>query len=240
MGLVALAVSYYGLWRKKAWAWALAVLTEGVFCAQILFFLLQAAGSLKAMTLRSVVFMASDFVGLWLLLHHPVRKYFLQTTGRTPLVGAVRVSLLSRALRVLAYFAVAVSVCCAVTAFSLSLVVGSKLGGPRGFLVLFCFGFQIGALASLTFVGLLTLAARHLGPATGWVWLAGGGLIAAALERLFLLPIDFFQVHEVAGVSYLLGGPAYLRNMWWLVIPSGIVTAMICYELYPWSFQRSR
>ena len=84
------------------------------------------------------------------------------------------------------------------------------------------------------------LAARHLGPATGWVWLAGGGLIAAALERLFLLPIDFFQVHEVAGVSYLLGGPAYLRNMWWLVIPSGIVTAMICYELYPWSFQRSR
>jgi hypothetical protein len=62
-----------------------------------------------------------------------------------------------------------------------------------------------------------------------------GGVLAPGLSfALGLIGITFF-VTGVVGVA--LRGPAYLLQVWWLTIPPGVFTGLICYAMYPWAFE---
>jgi len=240
---LAVGVSLFGLWRGKFWGWLLAVLVDGAMCFQTLSFFLQ-YGARVGLNPRLIGFSVWDFIALGVLLHHTVRTLFLGPGRGRPLqpqphAPAARISGVGKVLRVVVYFAVAVIATCTVTAFSLSLMFGEKLGGPRGFIFILYMGFLIGSFASFLLALALTLAARRFGPTKWWVWLLLGASVAPALEIAMLLLVRQFQGSNVAGVGYLLGGPAYLNSAPWLVIPGGLVTALICYEMYPWTFPRS-
>jgi hypothetical protein len=140
-----------GLWRAEPWGWWLAVLADGVLCAQDLWFLLD-YGSYAARHPRMLVFDALDFAALTVLLYRPVKNHFLRrngvqrqvtTTPRRVQTSRVRPAL--KPQRILIYFAAAIIATCVATAFSLALWMGQKNGGSRGFVLFLYYGFLIGA-----------------------------------------------------------------------------------------------
>jgi len=249
---ILMGVSLLGLWRSKHWGWLLALLVDAAICVLYLYYtLLYPRLNLNP---RYLAFNIWEFAATAVLLHQPVRAYFhggrdlplsAAPLGRMPVA---EISAIQRSFRGLVYFVVAVATTCIVTAFSLAVMMGDKAGGGRGFLILLIFGFGIGGGASFLFVVLLTLAARKTGPARLAVWLIAGMLLAPGLvlgmgqlAKTFLMgsgPLGTGPLNMLLNIFFT--GPAYLFQVWWLVIPTGIVTSFLCYQLYPWVFGRSK
>ena len=239
-------VSLIGLWRTRRWGLILALIVDGAFCAQTLWFLVE-----FATVARNARLLASnlwEFAALAVLLSRPVRGYFLgrnavPPSAATSLVGAQSGAHQARKpLRILIYFAVAVVATCVFTAFTLALFIGQKSGGGRGFLVILYLGFTTGCVASFLFALILTLLARKLGPTRLWLWLLLGGSLAPSLIFVLALLGNVLALlgNRYSGpgpLSFVLWGPQSLLQVWWLTPPTGVFTAWICYAMYPWSFQ---
>lgn len=219
----------------------LAVLADSVLCSQDLWFLLN-YGSFALQHLRWLEYDVLDFAALTVLLYEPVRRQFLgrpKAQGRAAMpLGRTQTARVDRALKplhILTYFAAAVISTCVATAFCLALWMGQKNGGSRGFVLFLYFGFVIGSVAAFLFALVLTLVVRKFGSARLWLWLLTGAALAPALTgALGLIGIMFFAT-GVVGVA--LRGPAYLLQVWWLTIPPGAFTGLICYATYPWAFE---
>jgi len=236
------AVSLIGLWRTRRWGWILALVADSALCAQTLWFLLDNA-TRAIRNARWLAFNIWEFAALAVLLYRPVRDHFLQRNRvpRKATTALVRdesgVDQAGKLLRILIYFAVAVVAACVVTAFSLTLFMGQKNGGSRGFALFLYFGLMTGCVASFLFILILTLVARTLGPARLWLWLLLGGLLAPGL--IFVLA-SIGKMYGGAGpFNFVFWGPETLLQVWWLTLPAGVFTAWICYAIYPWGFSQS-
>jgi len=223
-------ISLVGLWRSKGWGWILAVLTDSASCLLTLSSLLQ-----FPMILRNpkwVAFSVLDLLGLALLIHRPVRACFLGEAEPR------EISSVDRFLRVLVYFAVAVIVTCLATSFAITMLLGQKGGGVRGFLFFGVLGFEIGALPSFLFALLLTLAGRFVCSNKLWAWLLAGAVLAPGLTFGISILMSKLQISSggAASVGVLLAGPQYLYGTLWLTISVGLITAFLCYQMFPWSF----
>jgi hypothetical protein len=235
------AVSLLGLWRAEPWGWWFAVLADGVFCAPALWFLLNYGGFVFRYP-RVLVFDVLDVAALTILLYRPVKNHFLGRNGvrrrATTTPGSVQPRRVRRTVkpqRILAYFAGAVTATCVATAFLLAVCMGQKNGGSRGFILFLYYGFIIGSLAAFLFAVALTLLVRKLGSGRLWLWLVAGGVLAPGLSlALGLIGIAFFAT-GIVGVA--LRGPVYLLQAWWLTILPGVFTGLICYTMYPWTFE---
>lgn len=237
-----LGVSLIGLWRSKRWGWTLALAVDGFMCAVDLNALVANPFLIKRYS-RIFIFQAWDYAGLALLLHQPVRRFFAteKVAAKVPapqfLQPARKVGWPQRSLRITAFFALAVIVTCALTAFSLTLLLGEKAGGGKGFLLLLWIAFMIGGISALLFTALLTVLARRMGPDRLWLWILLGGLLAPGM--ILGLGAGAYFTHAPGILGYIFGGPVYLFEVWWLGIPIGIVTAFTCYQMYPWGFKRA-
>lgn len=245
---IGLGVSLIGLWRSKRWGWALALLADSVMCAFDLSVLLSSPILLERFP-RVIVFQFLDYAALALLLHQPVRRFFAASKIAANAPGVQirkpvrQIGGPERSLRIIAFFAVAIVITCAATAFALALLYSKKEAiGVRGLLFFFLLAFPIGGLAALLFSVLMTLTAR-LSPARLWVWILTGALLAPGM--IFALAIAANGLSAATGrslsvahilLSYLCAGPYYLVGVWWLGIPIGIITAFVCCQLYPWAF----
>jgi hypothetical protein len=215
---------------------------------------------------RWLAFSMWDFVAIAVLLHRPVRAYFLgktdlsqrvtvQGTGYVVNASAYpgadtfsrgvepsEINWLDRSVRVLLYFIAAVGVTCVVTSFSVTLLLGQKAGGGRGFLFLVLVGFMIGSGPSFVFALLLTLAARIFGPGRIVVWLVAGTLLAPCLTLgMGALASQMAASQQGAGIlGAFFTGPLYLFPVWWLTIPAGLAAAFLCFQMFPWGFRESR
>ena len=243
-----LGISLMGLWRSKRWGWLLGVMVDAAICVLYL----RSVIEFPRLLLNPVVlaFNIWEFAAVAVLLHLPVRAYF-QGKRDLPVSPAPprhlpKMNALQGSFRGFVYFVVAVAATCAVTAFSLAVMMGDKAGGGRRFLFLLIIGFEIGGAASFLFVVLLTVAARGLGPAQFAVWLIAGVLLAPGLILgMGLLAKTFLVGSGPLGtgplsllINILFTGPMYLFQVWWLAIPAGIVTSFLCYQMYPWVFER--
>ncbi len=245
---ILLGISLLGLWRSKHWGWLLGLLVDAAICILYLYY---AMGYPRLiLNPRYLAFNIWEFAAVAVLLHLPVRAYF-QGKRDLPVSPAPprhlpKMNALQRSFRGLVYFVVAVAATCAVTAFSLAVMMGDKAGGGRRFLFLLIIGFEIGSAASFLFVVLLTVAARGFGPAQFGVWLIAGVLLAPGLILgMGLLAKTFLVGSGPLGtgplsllINILFTGPMYLFQVWWLAIPAGIVTSFLCYQMYPWVFER--
>jgi hypothetical protein len=126
VGAGRVGASLIGLWRGRRWGWFLGVLANGAICAQVLWSLLEVGVAV----VRSPVFLALSalgFAAFVVLLHDPVRKYFLGSGRGGALTRAPRSSTGPdepiKPLRVLVYFVVAVMTACIATAFTVTLLV---------------------------------------------------------------------------------------------------------------------
>jgi hypothetical protein len=246
---ILLGISLLGLWRSKRWGWLLSLLVDAAICILYLYSVMGYPRLL--LNPRFLAFNVWEFAAVAVLLHLPVRAYYqrksdlpvLAAPGRMPVA---EMNALQRSFRGLVYFVVAVAATCIVTAFSLSVWMGDKAGGGRGFLILLVFGFQIGGAASFLFVVILSVVARTFGPARLGVWLVAGMLLAPGLilgmgllAKTFLVgtgPMGTGPLSMLLDIFFT--GPMYLFQVWWLAIPSGIVTSFLCYQMYRWTFGR--
>lgn len=230
---VVLAVSLIGLWRDKSWGWVLALAADCTLCAEVLWFLLNYPG--LARSSRYLAFNILEFAALIVLPYRPVREHFFRPRPHAtefPVRVHGNASQTRRWVRNVIYFAVAAMVTCVVTAFSLSLFMGPKNGGERGFLLLLVVGTATGGVASLLFVFILTAAARQFGPTRFWVWLVFGASLAPAL--IITLALGGFL--RVVLLNFIFWGPATLVQVWWLTPAIGVVTGWVCYLMYPWVY----
>jgi hypothetical protein len=237
---LAIGIGLIGLWRSKWWGWGLCVLINGWSSVETLGSFLQFGIRILHRTPTLALFFALNMGTLALLLHTPVRRYFLKGISSRVVsdrASQPNISSAGKFARLLVYFVVVVVVMCVATSFALSMMMGEKLGGSRGFFFVLYVGFLVGSFASFVFSVLITLAARRLGPEKLWVWLLAGLLIAPTLELAMISIARFGQ--GIAILGYFLSGPMYLYQVWWLVIPSGLVTSFITFELYPWAFTQS-
>lgn len=256
----AAGVAFWGLWRSKRWGWILAVLTEATLCLLTLSNLIQYP-TVFLRNARWLAFSVWDFAAIAVLLHRPVREFFLEKrdlpqhmpaqgtvygaranaySGLAPQGAAAReINWPERCARVISYFLVAVIVACVVTAFSITLMMGTKAGGARGFLLFVYFGLLIGWGPSLLFAVLLTFAMRKIGPGRLGAWLLAGLLLAPGLT-LGLGALASKSAAAQQGLpGYFFYGPLYLFQGWWLTIPVGLVTAFFCFQLFPWAFGKA-
>jgi len=250
---VLMATSLIGLWNNRRWGWILALVADGALCVQDLWSLLDYPIVASPRTGAWIFFNVWDFIAFALLLFQPVRSHFLrrETTVSTATLSPRRVQdrleLTVGPVRVLIYFTVAVVATCVVTAFSVTVFIGQKSGGGRGFLVLLLFAFLNGSAASLIFAVILTLTARKLGPSRLSLWLMLGGSLAPAITiALGMLGWIFMlaSMHGTNSVSpffgYIAFAPAVLIQVGWLLPPIGVFTAWVCYSMYPWAFLQSQ
>jgi hypothetical protein len=245
-----LGISLLGLWRSKQWGWLLGVLVDAASCVLYLYYVMGYPRLL--LNPRYLALNIWEIAAFAVLRHQPVRAYFqgksdLPASTALPVRAPVaEMSALQRSFRGLVYFVVAVASTCIVTAFSLTMMMGDKAGGFRGFLFLLLIGVEIGSAASFLFVVLLTVAARGFGPGRLGVWLLAGMLFAPGLILgMGLLGKTFLSGSGPQGTGPLIvllniffTGPAYLFQVWWLAIPAGIVTSFLCCQMYPWTFGR--
>jgi hypothetical protein len=248
VAVMLLGISLMGLWQSKRWGWLLGVLVDATICVLSLY----SAMEFQRLILnpRFLAFNVWEFAAFAVLLHVPVREYFRRKSdsplsaalpGRMPLA---EINALQRSFRGLVYFVVAVAATCVVTTVSLAVTLGEKAGGSRGFLFLLIIGFEIGGAASFLFVVILTVAARLLGPARLATWLITGALLAPGLVLGFGLLAKVLLMGngpQATGplsllINMLFTGPMYLFQVWWLAIPTGVVTSFLCYQMYPWVF----
>ena len=248
---ILMGISLVGLWRSKHWGWLLGLLVDAGICLLYLYYALGYPRLL--LNPRYLALNIWEFAAFAVLLHLPVREYFRREShlpGSAALPGRMpisEISALQRSFRALVYFVVAVAAACIVTTFSLAMTLGEKAGGTRGFLFLLIIAFEIGGAASFLFVVLLTVAARGFGRARLGVWLIAGGLLAPGLILVFGLVAKGLLMGngpQVEGpfitllLNILFTGPLYLFQVWWLVIPAGIITSFFCFVMYPWAFGR--
>ena len=261
---VAAAIAFLGLWRARRWGWILAVLTDATMCLLTLSSLVQYSAVLLH-NFRWLAFSLWDFVAITVLLHHPVRTYFLTRTDSLSRVtvrgtdhsvqarsypglstspsGAApkEIHWVERGMRISFYFIAAVVVTCSIMALLLSLWMGQKAGGGGGgrFLFVLWVGFSIGSAASFLFAVLLTLAARALGPGRLWAWLLTGALLAPGLTLgmgALGAKLAASQPRDGRILGLFFTGPLWLFQVWWLTIPAGVVAAFLCCQMYPWAF----
>ena len=231
----ALGIAFVGLWRSKSWGWILAVLADGAMCLLTLSYLIQ----YSTLILRHpgwLAFSVWDFVALVVLLHRPVRTYFFDVHHK-------EIHWAERCVRVLCYFMAAVAVTCVITSFTITLLLAEKAGGGRGFLFLTSIGFAIGAGPSFLFTLLLTLAARMRGPGRLGAWLLPGALLAPGLT-LGMGAFGNKIAVSLPGTGWILAafftGPSWLFQVWWLTIPTGLIVAFLCFQMFPWGFGEPR
>jgi hypothetical protein len=233
--------SLIGLWRRQRWGWFLGVLTNGVVCAQVLWSLLE-VGVAVVRSPIFLVFSVLDFAAFVVFLHDPVRKYFLGSNQHGEAVARARGSGAGpnqpiKPLRVMVYFVVATMAACIATAFTVTLLIGQKAGGGRGFVLILYFGLMGGSAASFLFVLILTMVVHKSGLTGLWLWLLlGGGLAPVLILALGLLGRIVFS----GALSFLFYGPVYLSQAWWVTPPIGVVTAWVCFVMYPWGFSQPR
>jgi hypothetical protein len=247
---IAVGASLVGLWRGERWGWILAVLTSAVSCLMMLNNLLQ----YPEMMLRYPRWLVSsirDFATLAILLHPPVRLHFLRRpelprSSAVPGVGyGVKLreprqkNQLERLARVLIYYLAAVAMACVVTAFSLTILLGEKAGGGKGFLLVLAIGLMIGSVPSFLFVLLLTFAARRFGPNRLAVWSLTGVLLAPGLTLCLGALFGTSESRSMRIIGVLFTGPVWLFRAWWLTIPTGLAVAYLCFQIFPWSFGES-
>jgi len=259
---VAAAIAFLGLWQARRWGWILAVLTDATMCLFTLSSLVQHSAVLLR-NFRWLAFSLWDFVAIAVLLHHPVRRYFLTRTDSLSSVtvrgtddsvkarsypalstspsGAApkKIHRVERCMRISFYFLAAVVVICSIMALLLTMWMGQKAGGGGGFLFVLLVGFSIGSGASFLFAALLTLAARALGPGRLWGWLLAGALLAPGLTLgmgALGAKIAASQPEEGRILGLFLTGPLWLFQVWWLTIPAGVAAAFLCCQMYPWAF----
>ena len=263
MEAVAAGIAFAGLWQSKRWGWILALLTETTLCLLTLSSLIRYS-TLLLRKPQWLAFSVWDFAAIAVLLHPAVRNYFLAETelprhaavqgaghaakantypGFAPIAqGAVprKIHGVERCARVLSYFVASVAVTCIVTSFAVTMQLGQKAGGGRGFLFVLLFGFVIGWGPSLLFVLLLTLAARVFGPGRLGVWLLAGLLLAPGLTLGMAILASKLPVFQGGIFAVFFTGPIWLFQVWWLTIPAGLVTGYLCALLFTWSFGEMR
>lgn len=256
----AAGIAFAGLWRSKRWGWILAFLTDTIMCVLTLSSLIQFSMLLR--NPRWLAFSVWDFAAVAVLLHRPVRTFFL---GKMELLqhvpergtgyavkaraypglapqGAVprEINWHERCARVIWYFIAAVIVTCVVTTFSVTLLMGEKAGGPRGFLLFMWVGFALGWGPSLLFALLLTFAMRKLGTARLEGWLLVGLLLAPGLTLGMGALASKAPASQEGILAYFFTGPLWLLQGWWLTIPAGLITAFVCFQMFPWGFGEPR
>jgi len=215
---------------------------------------------------RWLAFSIWDFAAIAVLLHRPVRTYFLgktdlpqrvtgQGTGHDVKARAylgpassprgvepIEVNWIERCMHVFLYFIAAVSVTCVVTSLSVALLLGQKAGGGRGFLFLVVLGFMIGSGPCFVFALLLTRAARIFGTSRLGVWLVAGVLLAPSLTLGMGELVSKMAASQQAGaiVGAFFTGPLWLFQVWWLTIPAGLIGAFVCFQIFTWGFGEPR
>lgn len=238
----AAGVAFWGLSRSKTWGWILAVLTEATLCLLTLSNLIQYPTEFLR-NARWLALSVWDFAAIAVLLHRPVREFFLgkrDLPQHAPAQGTVReINWPERCARVISYFLVAVIVACVAAAFSITLMMGTKAGGARGFLLFVYFGLLIGWGPSLLFAMLLTFAMRMIGPGRLGAWLLAGLLLAPGLTLALGALASKTGAAQQGLLGYFLYGPLWLFQGWWLTIPGGMVTAFFCFQLFPWAFRKA-
>lgn len=248
---VASGIALAGLWQSKRWGWILGVTADAAMCLFTLSNLVQYS-TLLLRNPRWFAFSVWDFAALAVLLHRPVRAYFLgqmdlpqQMTAQgtnyaTKGAEPREVHWIERGLRVLVYFVAAMCVTCFVTTFSLLLQLGQKAGGVRGFAVMLVFGFVLGSGPSFLFTLLLTITARIFRPFRLWAWLLWGALLPPGLVLgMGTAASRLDSGGNGAGARILavfFTGPMWLFQAWWLTIPAGLIAAFVCFQLFPWAF----
>lgn len=239
--------SWIGLWRSKRWAWILAVLLAAYGFLEEQRFLLSCP-AIAVHNVRFVTFGVLEIIQFGLLLSRPVREFFLSDGGVRRAQALTTVSAGGRSMRVAAYFLVATAAPILISAYTMALLGGRKLGGTSGFLLFLLFGFTTGTVASLIFAIALTYAVRALNLARAWQWILVGGALAPLLMVLALLgtafaqrgSVDLFQLPNYTGLAqYIFWGPAMLNSMRFVAPIAGVFTAWICSAIYPWSFPHS-
>lgn len=231
-----LVVSLIGLWSDKLWGWTLALVADCTLCVGVLWFILNYPG-LMTRRPRFFAFDILEFVAVAALAYTPVREHFFrrQPSARTPSQDGIQKpdSQKRKWVRIVVYFAAAIVVTCAVTAFSLAVFLGAKSGGEQGFLLLFLFAITTGGMASLLFVLVLTAVSRQFGTTRLWVWL----LLGATLAPSLIVTLGVLErVLDVGVLHFVFWGPSALVQVWWLTPSTGIVTGWICYLIYPWAY----
>jgi len=248
LSLALSTLAWIGLWRSRRWAWILAILLS-------IYGWLQEARvflSYAAIIVHNVRFMTGVVLGLInfaLLLSRPVREFFLNQGGAPRVREVKTLSAGARSMRIALYFLVAVAAPIVVSAYTMALMGGQKLGGSSGFLLFLLYGFPAGAAASLLFAITLTLIVRGLNPARVWQWILVGGLLAPVLmSTLTFLGERLTQNGSGNGVQlsafwsiagYVFWGPMMLNSLRYIAPIDGILTAWICSAMYPWSFAQS-
>lgn len=230
-----LAVSLIGLWNDKSWGWILALVADGILCAETLWFILNYPG--LARSSRFLAFNILEFAAVAVLPYTPVRDHFFRRQPSPATTYQVRLqnsaSLARKWVRIVIYFAMAILATCACTAFSLAVFLGQKSGGEKGFLLLVLVGITTGGVASLLFALMLTAVSRRFGSTRVWVWLLFGALLAPG-SIVTLGALGRFL--DVGVLHFVFWGPAALVQVWWLTAPTGIITGWICYLMYPWAY----
>lgn len=248
---ILLGVSFVGLWRSKRWGWVLAVLVDGFMCVMDLSVFITTPFLLTQYR-RIFAYQIWDYATLVVLLNHSVRCHFgnqsaLRRVSAAQVREPARETVLSnRRLRIVIFFVAAATVTCAVTAFSVALLLSRKQPvGGRVFLFLFLIAIGIGGLSALLFTAIMTFVVRKLNPALLSLWILIGGLLAPGMIFGLAILMGLFS-HPGTHVSPILsllmplcGGASYLVQVWWLGFPIGMITAFTCYQMYPWSFTQT-
>lgn len=222
---VMFGISLVGLWKAKRWGWSLAVAANCIPC----FLILSSVFPFPGVWLRSpqfIVIASLDFISLGILLHHSVRRHFwskkdapTRPSGRG-LQTVREINWAQRSFLLLIYFVLSSLAAWMVLAFSWAVMMGTKVGGWPGFFYLLVIFFPLGGAVAFIFVLVVTLIVRMLDASRLAPWLLVGGGLALGM-------ISLTMVSRAGTVSW----PILL-----LASATGIVSAFICYLLYPWGW----
>jgi hypothetical protein len=106
----------------------------------------------------------------------------------------------------------------------------------REFFLLYFLSIPFGGFSALVFAFVLRRLAPLLRPRSSVAWVAAGAVLAPAVMWAFVVLAEAARIYGgagrlsaaiLAGVAWVCLGPIVLSEIWWVVVPAGMATALV-------------